>query len=143
LIQDVCSWLKTDEHALAGGLASKLSEAEGRAIKLLTPPKDRHPNGAVGMSAVCLDRQAPGSHSEWFGPTNRSLRLPLQCRPNRATELLRLPTFSDRAHRDLVRSQYICHESIQLLEHPACTATWPKMLIRVNINFGNLIVSAP
>ena len=32
-------WLKTDEHALAGGLASKLSEAEGRAIKLLTPPK--------------------------------------------------------------------------------------------------------
>ncbi len=39
LIQDVCSWLKADEHALAGGLASKLSEAEGRAIKLLTPPK--------------------------------------------------------------------------------------------------------
>ena len=33
------SWLKTDEHALAGGLAAKLSEAEGRAIKLLTPPK--------------------------------------------------------------------------------------------------------
>ena len=33
------TWLKTDEHALAGGLASKLSEAEGRAIKLLTPPK--------------------------------------------------------------------------------------------------------
>ena len=32
-------WLKTDEHALAGGLAAKLSEAEGRAIKLLTPPK--------------------------------------------------------------------------------------------------------
>ena len=45
LIQDVWSWLKTDEHALAGGLASKLSEAEGRAIKLLTPPKpvDRMP----------------------------------------------------------------------------------------------------
>jgi hypothetical protein len=39
LIQDVCGWLKADEHALAGGLASKLSEAEGRAIKLLTPPK--------------------------------------------------------------------------------------------------------
>ena len=34
-----CTWLKTDEHALAGGLASKLSDAEGRAIKLLTPPK--------------------------------------------------------------------------------------------------------
>jgi hypothetical protein len=39
LIQDVCTWLKMDEHALVGGLASKLSDAEGRAIKLLTPPK--------------------------------------------------------------------------------------------------------
>jgi hypothetical protein len=39
LIQDVRHWLKTDESALAGGLASKLSEGEGRAIKLLTPPK--------------------------------------------------------------------------------------------------------
>jgi hypothetical protein len=43
LIQDVCTWLKTDEHALAGGLASKLSDAEGRAIKLLTPPKVPEP----------------------------------------------------------------------------------------------------
>lgn len=39
LVQDVVTWLKADEHALVGGLASKLSEAEGRAIKLLTPPK--------------------------------------------------------------------------------------------------------
>ncbi len=39
LIRDVVSWLKADEHALAGGLPSKLSDAEGRAIKLLTPPK--------------------------------------------------------------------------------------------------------
>ena len=39
LVQDVCTWLKMDEHALVGGLAPKLSEAEGRAIKLLTPPK--------------------------------------------------------------------------------------------------------
>ena len=39
LIQDIWSWLKTDEHALVGGLAIKLSEAEGRAIKLLTPPE--------------------------------------------------------------------------------------------------------
>jgi hypothetical protein len=39
VIQDVCTWLKMDEHALVGGLALKLSEAEGRAIKLLTPPK--------------------------------------------------------------------------------------------------------
>jgi hypothetical protein len=40
LIQDVCTYLKTDEHALVGGLASKLSDAEGRAIKLLTPLPD-------------------------------------------------------------------------------------------------------
>jgi hypothetical protein len=39
LLQDVRYWLTTDEHALAGGVAAKLSEAEGRAIKLLTPPK--------------------------------------------------------------------------------------------------------
>jgi hypothetical protein len=43
LIQDVCTCLKTDEHALVGGLASKLSDAEGRAIKLLTPPKPIEP----------------------------------------------------------------------------------------------------
>lgn len=39
LLQDVRSALATDELALAGGLAAKLSEAENRAIKLLTPPK--------------------------------------------------------------------------------------------------------
>ena len=44
LMQDVWSWLKTDEHALATGLATKLSEGEGRAIKLLTPPKVVDPN---------------------------------------------------------------------------------------------------
>ena len=37
LIKEVCTWLKTDEHALVGGLASKLSEAVDRAIELLTP----------------------------------------------------------------------------------------------------------
>jgi hypothetical protein len=47
LIQDVCTWLKTDEHALVGGLASKLSDAEGRAIKLLTPPKAPEPIPAI------------------------------------------------------------------------------------------------
>ncbi len=41
LIQDVRSALCTDELALAGGLASELSEAESRAIKLLTPPKPK------------------------------------------------------------------------------------------------------
>ena len=35
------SALCTDELALAGGLASMLSEAEIRAIKLLTPPKPK------------------------------------------------------------------------------------------------------
>jgi len=39
LLQDVRSVVCTDELALAGGLASKLSDAETRAIKLLTPPK--------------------------------------------------------------------------------------------------------
>jgi len=39
LLEDVRSWLKVDEHALAGGLAPKLSEAVDRAIGLLTPPK--------------------------------------------------------------------------------------------------------
>lgn len=39
LLDDVRLWLRSDEHAVAGGVASKLSEAEGRAIKLLTPPK--------------------------------------------------------------------------------------------------------
>ena len=43
LIEDVVGWLKTDEHALAGGVASKLSDAEGRAIKLLTPPPPPKP----------------------------------------------------------------------------------------------------
>ena len=51
LVQDVCTWLKNDEHAIAGGLAGKLSDAEGRAIKLLTPPRkedrnhERHEKG--------------------------------------------------------------------------------------------------
>jgi hypothetical protein len=41
LLSDVRSWLKTDEYALAGGLAPKLSDAESRAIRLLTPPKPK------------------------------------------------------------------------------------------------------
>lgn len=39
LLEDVRSGLSTDELALAGGLAAKLSEAESRAIRLLTPPR--------------------------------------------------------------------------------------------------------
>jgi Family of unknown function (DUF6079) len=43
LLEDVRSWLKDDEHALAGGLAPKLSEAVDRAIRLLTPLKPKDP----------------------------------------------------------------------------------------------------
>ena len=39
LLKEVRTWLMTDEHALAGGLAAKLMEAEAKAIKLLTPPR--------------------------------------------------------------------------------------------------------
>ena len=54
LIKDVVGWLKTDEHALAGGLANKLSEAEGRAIQLLTPPKVAPPP-RVSVTPPLLD----------------------------------------------------------------------------------------
>jgi hypothetical protein len=49
LLQDVRSALSTDELALAGGLAAKLSDAESRAIRLLTPPK---PNPVAGSPAT-------------------------------------------------------------------------------------------
>lgn len=39
LLDDLRDSLKMDEFALAGGLPAKLSEAEGRAVKLLRPPK--------------------------------------------------------------------------------------------------------
>lgn len=39
LLDDLRSWLMMDEMTLAGGLAEKLFEAEGRAIQLLKPPK--------------------------------------------------------------------------------------------------------
>jgi hypothetical protein len=58
LIQDVSKWLKSDEHALAGGLASKLSEAEGRAIKLLTPPKVANPDPK--LPPIELPKPKPG-----------------------------------------------------------------------------------
>jgi hypothetical protein len=43
LLQDVRSALSMDELALAGGLAAKLSDAESRAIRLLTPSKPAEP----------------------------------------------------------------------------------------------------
>lgn len=51
LLADVRTWLQTDEHALAGGLAAKLSEAEGRAIRLLTPPAPASPGPAAAGPA--------------------------------------------------------------------------------------------
>ena len=50
LLKDVRTWLKTDEHALAGGLAAKLMEAEAKAIKLLTPPKSTRSAGPPGRT---------------------------------------------------------------------------------------------
>ncbi|VTU01487.1 Uncharacterized protein OS=Singulisphaera acidiphila (strain ATCC BAA-1392 / DSM 18658 / VKM B-2454 / MOB10) GN=Sinac_1955 PE=4 SV=1 [Gemmataceae bacterium] len=58
LIRDVCGWLKADEHALAGGLAGKLSEAEGRAIKLLTPPRAVDP--APQLPPIAPPKPRPG-----------------------------------------------------------------------------------
>ena len=47
LISDVRTWLSTDEHALAGGLSNKLTDAETRAIRLLTPPTPAPPSTDV------------------------------------------------------------------------------------------------
>ncbi len=44
LLDDLRSWLKMDEFALAGGLSDTLSEADGRAIRLLKPPKAVEPD---------------------------------------------------------------------------------------------------
>lgn len=43
LIDDLRDSLMMDEFALAGGLPAKLSDAEGRAVKLLRPPKVEPP----------------------------------------------------------------------------------------------------
>lgn len=57
LVQDVVNWLTVDEHALAGGLASKLSEAESRAIELLTP---RKAEAEVGRQPIVPPKPKPG-----------------------------------------------------------------------------------
>jgi hypothetical protein len=84
LIQDVWSWLKADEQALAGGLASKLSDAEGRAIKLLTPPKIVEPIPPLppidppkprpGWKQVGSGSKARLSHRESIAETEEILR---------------------------------------------------------------------
>ena len=45
LLDDLRDSLKMDEFALAGGLPAKLSDAEGRAVKLLRPPKPEPDSG--------------------------------------------------------------------------------------------------
>ena len=45
LLDDLRDSLKMDEFALAGGLPAKLSDAEGRAVKLLRPPRVVTPPG--------------------------------------------------------------------------------------------------
>lgn len=45
LLDDIRDSLKMDEFALSGGLPAKLSDAEGRAVKLLRPPKTDPPTG--------------------------------------------------------------------------------------------------
>jgi hypothetical protein len=70
LLQDVRSALCTDELALAGGLASKLSDAESRAIKLLTPPKPNpddpppQPSPKKGWKPVGSGSRSRLSHDE-------------------------------------------------------------------------------
>jgi hypothetical protein len=88
LLQDVCSWLKTDEHALAGGLAAKLSEAEGRAIKLLTPPKPAEPPqpqpppapGAKKWTKIGTGKKDRLSVKDWSG-LSEELRKQLEQNP--------------------------------------------------------------
>ncbi len=62
------SWLKTDEHALAGGLAAKLSEAESRAIRLLTPPKHETPTAS---STPATRARLEGRRDRQEGPADR------------------------------------------------------------------------
>jgi hypothetical protein len=84
LIQEVGKWLKADEHALAGGLATKLSDAEGRAIKLLTPPKVvdtdpllpriEPPKAKPGWKRVGAGGKTRMSHAESISETQALLR---------------------------------------------------------------------
>ena len=79
LLQDVCTWLKTDEHALAGGLASKLTEAEAKAIELLTPtkqpvepqPRAEVPRAKPGWKQVAAGVETRLSHDEALSTTKK------------------------------------------------------------------------
>jgi hypothetical protein len=83
LIQDVCSWLKMDEHALVGGLAGKLSDAEGRAIRLLTPPPPPPPpddHGGKKWSRVGMGKEERLSSTD-FKATAEELQKKLEQNP--------------------------------------------------------------
>ena len=72
LLADIRAWLKIDEHALAGGIAAKLSEAEGRAIRLLTPPK---------QPIVSIDTPSPAMpHPQPSGPDWRFVQRDVKAR---------------------------------------------------------------
>ena len=62
LLQEVRGWLGADEHALAGGLAAKLSEAVDRAIRLLTPPK---PTSVPSVQPVVPALPKPPPDPKW------------------------------------------------------------------------------
>jgi len=71
LIVDVRMSVETDEHALVGGLAAKLSDAEGRAIKLLTPAPPPEPKPGIppnppraGWKTVDTASKARVSHTD-------------------------------------------------------------------------------
>jgi hypothetical protein len=72
LLENVWSWLKVDEHALAGGLTPKLSEAVDRAIRLLTPPgpQPTDPEWRV----VVTDRKARMTEKELLGTAEELVR---------------------------------------------------------------------
>ena len=59
LIDDLRDSLMMDEFALAGGLPAKLSDAEGRAVKLLRPPKVDPPTND-GDKEIKLPPVKPG-----------------------------------------------------------------------------------
>lgn len=78
LLEDVRTYLKTDEHALAAGTASKLLEAESKAIKLLTPPPepvdeapDEQPPPKPGWKQVAKGNQTRLSHEQSIAETKR------------------------------------------------------------------------
>jgi hypothetical protein len=61
LIKQVQTWIETDEHALVGGLAAKLTDAEGQAIKLLTPATPARPTAYTPE----IESTTVGSQQGW------------------------------------------------------------------------------